>query len=101
MSSEQTPDELTRRIIEQIESKRDAKLDRQEREAELREQWLAMTPEEKAAYVRAGEQKERERERRKAEGKDKRKKSGTRTRPKTFMSEAAKEMLRNARPIEY
>ena len=98
MSSEQTPDELTRRIIEQIESKRDAKLDRQEREAELREQWLAMTPEEKAAYVKAGEQ--RDRERRRIEAKDKRKKSGARTRPKTSMSEAAKEMLRNARPIE-
>jgi hypothetical protein len=36
MSDEQTPDELTRRIIEQIESRRDAKLDRQEREEELR-----------------------------------------------------------------
>lgn len=101
MTDQTTPDELTRRIIEEIETKRDAKLDRKKREAELREQWLAMTPEEKAAYVRAGEQKERERERRKAEGKDKRKKSGARTRRKTSMSEAAKEMLRNARPIEY
>jgi hypothetical protein len=68
-------------------------------EAELREQWLAMTPEEKAAYVKAGER--RDRERRRIEAKDERKKSGARTRRKTSMSEAAKEMLRNARPIEY
>jgi hypothetical protein len=101
MSDEQTPDELTRRIIEEIETKRDSKLDRQEREAELRAQWLAMTPEEKAAYVKAGERRDRDRERRSIEAKDKRKKSGARTRPKTSMSEAAKEMLRNARPIEY